>query len=412
MSDVVAIDRIGTEGDGVATATDGTVFVPFTLPGETVRIARDGARAHVTGIVTPSPDRRAPACRHFGTCGGCALQHWEASKYRAWKAGLVGTALAARGLDVRLEPLRPAAHGERRRAVLTARGGTTGPLLGFHAEGTHTLVDIAECPVLAPTIVAALPGLRALVAPLVSRRGSLRLTVNLLDNGLDVAIEGSERGLDSPLRASLAKAATTLRLVRLSLDGDPLAVAATPVLDVAGVAVTPPPGAFLQASRTAEQAMAGLIVEALPKKVKRVADLFCGLGTFTFAIARRAQVLPIDAEAPLIEALSAASRNASGLKPIETRLRDLMREPLSPLELGELDAVVLDPPRAGAEAQAQRLARSKVATVIAVSCNPASLARDLRLLVDGGFAIERVTPIDQFLYSPHVEAVAVLRRAK
>lgn len=406
----VTIDRLGAQGDGVAIGSDGPIYVPFTLPGEQIRAAIDGDRGRLVAITQASLDRVAPACVHFGRCGGCALQHMAPEAYNAFKAGLVAGALRARGFDISLETLIVVGHGARRRAVLAARrvGGKT--LLGFHEAASHTLLPIEECPVLSARIVAALPALADLVAPLQSRSGVARVAVLAADNGLDVTVDDVEKVLAPDLRARLAKDAVAAGLVRLSINRDPVFSEAKPVVMFGSVAVNPPPGAFLQASAAAEAAIASLALEALPKRAKRVADLFAGLGAFTFPLAHRAAVLALDSDRSSLAALAAAARHAQGLKPIETRLRDLFREPLSRKELEGFDAVVFDPPRAGGEAQATALARSGVGTIVAVSCNPATLARDLRILADGGYVLERVTPIDQFLYSAHVEAVAVLRR--
>ncbi len=429
MGEAVELEivRLGAQGDGVAEGPAGPVFVPYTLPGERVRAEVAGERGRLVEVLSPSPDRIAPACRHFGKCGGCALQHMKPEAYRDMKAELIRLGLAQRGLTADIAPLIDVGHGARRRAVMAARRvgavGTgqpkrpdnkpgSGVLLGFHEAASHTLVPVLECPVLSPRIVAALPGLAELVAPLQSRSGETRLAVLAAENGLDVTVDDVSTKLEPDLRAALARSASALGLVRLSVNREPVFTAAEPFVSCGRAEVAPPPGTFLQASREAEAAMARLGIEAMPKKLKRVADLFAGLGAFTFPLAERAAVLAVDSDKASIAALASAARHTQGVKPIETRVRDLFREPLSRKELEGFDAVVFDPPRAGAEAQAGTLAKSAVPTVVAVSCSPATLARDLRILVDGGYRIERVTPIDQFLYSPHVEAVAVLRRNK
>lgn len=414
MGEAVELEivRLGAQGDGVAEGPAGAVYVPFTLPGERVSAEIAGERGRLIEVLQPSPGRIAPACRHFGKCGGCALQHMKGDAYRAMKAELIRMALAQRGLAAPIAPATSVGHGARRRAVLAARRTGSGILIGFHEAASHTLVPIQECPVLSPRIVAALPGLAQLVAPLQSRSGETRLAVLAAENGLDVTVDDVSTTLEPDLRATLARSAAALGLVRLSVNRDPVFTAAEPFVRCGRAEVSPPPGAFVQASGEAEAAMARLVMEAMPKKVKRVADLFAGIGAFAFPLAERASVLAIDSDKASLAALAAASRHTQGIKPIETRGRDLFREPLSRKELEGFDAVVFDPPRAGAEAQAGTLAKSAVPAVVAVSCNPATLARDLRTLVDGGYAIERVTPVDQFLYSPHIEAVAVLRRSK
>ncbi len=400
----VEIAALGAQGDGIAQTGDGPRFVAFALPGERVLLEGEG----LPGLLSaPSPERRQPRCRHFGTCGGCVAQHMSEPLYDSWKRGIVVEALRQRGLEVAVGPLLRVAPGTRRRAVLTARREGGKIVLGYHRRRSHDLFDLEECPVLQPAIVAQLSGLRAIAAQLAQRE--IRLTVLLAPNGLDVTADGAGVRLDARAAAELARLAATHGIVRICVDGETIVERAKPALAMGGVDVVPPPGAFVQAVTPAEAAMVGCILAAAGK-AKRVADLFCGVGTFTFPLARRARVLAIDGEEKAIAALAAAARHAQGLKPIETKVRDLFRIPLSPKELEGLDAVVLDPARAGAEAQARQIARSGVPAAILVSCNPGTLARDARILLDGGYALESVTPIDQFLYSHHVEAVAVLRR--
>lgn len=407
-SETLRIVRLGAQGDGVAETARGPVYVPFTLPGEVVQAQVDGERGRLLALDVASPDRVPPVCRHFGVCGGCVLQHMPAAEYRDWKRRQVAAAFRSRGIETEVAELASAA-GPRRRATFSARRGQQTLLLGFHEAGTHNLVDITQCPVLAPRIVEALPHLKALAEPLSSRRGELRLTVTLTDGGLDVAFWDTTHELTPDMRTDIARLAKAARLARVSVAADPVYEAAAPFLRIGAAEVVPPPGAFLQAVAAAEAMMAGLIVEALGK-AKTVADLFSGLGAFALRIAQTAKVFAADSDKAAIAAMVAAGRKAQGLKPIEARVRDLFLEPLSPLELNDFAAVVFDPPRAGAEAQARMLAKSKVKTVVAVSCNPATLARDVRILLDGGYRLTALTPIDQFLFSPHIEAVAVLRR--
>lgn len=404
------ITRLGAQGDGIAETGSGPVYVPFALPGETVTAEVAGERGRLVAVETQSPDRIVPLCRHFTACGGCALQHLARPAYEAFKRGLVEQALAARGIaGGTIKDLIPVAPGERRRAAFSARRSVSGVVLGFHEEKGDAIVDIAECPVLAPEIVAGLPGLRAMVAPLMPRNGEARVLATLTASGVDVVVEGLPAKLSADTRATLATAAGELRLVRLALGRDVVYATAKPTVRFPPAEVALPEGAFLQAAPSAETAMAELIASAVGK-ARRVADLYCGCGTFTFALARKASVLAVDSSAESIAALADGARRAQGVKKIETRVRDLAHEPLSRKELEGFDAVVLDPPRAGARAQSEMLAKSKVPVVVAVSCSPATLARDLRILLDAGYRLEAVTPVDQFLFTPHVEVVAVLRR--
>jgi 23S rRNA (uracil1939-C5)-methyltransferase len=404
VEEVFEVVRLGARGDGIAEAAEGPRYLPFALPGERVRL--DGAGVPEL-LSAPSPERRAPRCRHFGVCGGCVAQHMGERLYADWKRGIVEDALRKRGLHPELAPLRTIAAASRRRAVMTGRCLEAGSLLGYHPRKADAVFEVLECPVLVPQIVACLPALRAMVAA--TGQGEVRLTVLATPVGLDVAV-ASSRALDAKLAVRLAQiAAAEPRLARITLDGETISQRKPPALTFAGVEVCPPPGAFVQAVAEAESAMVEEVAAATAK-VRRAADLFCGVGTLSFHLARGAAVAAFDSDAAAVEALRLAARHAKGLKPIEAKVRDLMREPLSARELDGFDAVVFDPPRAGAMAQAGALARSRVPIVVAVSCNPGTFARDLRILLDGGYRLQRVVPIDQFLFSAHVEAVAYLRR--
>ncbi|RUP10041.1 class I SAM-dependent RNA methyltransferase [Hyphomicrobium sp.] len=404
----LSIRRIGAQGDGVADLDGEPVFVPFTLPGEQIEAEVDGDRARLLRVLKPSPERITPVCKHFGKCGGCSVQHMAPDTYAEWKRNLVVDAFRSRGLEPVVDPLQRTA-GKRRRAVMKAERTPEGVALGFYEASSHDLVAIEECPVLEPKIVAALPGVGNLIAPLLSKRGEARVAITLTKSGLDVEISGIERQLTPEVRTALATKASEMKLVRLVVRNEVVVETLHPFLSFGTADVILPPGVFVQAVEEAETEIARRVVAA-SGKAKAVADLFCGLGAFTFPLAARSRVSAFDGDKAAVAALTSAAKKTSGLKPVTATVRDLFREPLSPLELKEHDAVVFDPPRAGAEAQSQRLARSKVKTVVAVSCNPATLARDARHLVDGGYKIESVTPIDQFLYSAHVEVVAVLRR--
>jgi 23S rRNA (uracil1939-C5)-methyltransferase len=408
MRDAPALDivRLGAQGDGIALSADGERFVPFALPGEHVREPSQGLPAILS---SPSPERRAPICKHFGTCGGCVAQHMSDALYAEWKRGIIVEALRHRGLDADVAPLARIPLATRRRAVLTAQRTASGVVLGYHRRRSHELFAVEECPVLTPAIVLQLAALRAVIATLDAT--DVRVTVLATPSGLDVELDAEKPALAFKVARLVQTAAPLARIARVSANGATVFERTRPMLDIDGTAVVPPPGAFVQAVGEAERLMAEAVLQATPK-AKRIADLFTGIGTFTLRLARRARVLAIDSDRRAITALEAAARQGQGLKPIETRVRDLFRDPLSPRELDVFDAVVFDPPYAGAKVQAEALARAKVPVVAAVSCNPATLARDLRILVDGGYRIERIVPIDQFLYSAHVETVAILRRGR
>jgi 23S rRNA (uracil1939-C5)-methyltransferase len=405
----VEIERLGAQGDGVAEGPDGPIFVPFTLPGERVLVAieSEGKRADLLEVLNPSPSRVAPICRHFGSCGGCALQHMEEGAYLAWKREQVVAALRARGLEPEVEAVRPVSLGTRRRASL-ALGRTGGtPALGYRRARSHDLVDIASCPVLSPRIEASLPKLKAVLEPLIGRKREARVSVTETAGGLDVLVEGVRPG--PATLSALAASAESLGAVRIAVGEDGVTLSGAPMVSFSGVDVKLPAGAFLQASKEAEAVLVSLVKEGVGR-AKRVADLFAGLGTFTLALARQAAVDAYEADESALRALAEAARRMPGLKPIRTHPSDLFRSPLGSRQFDGYDAVVLDPPRAGAAAQSEELAKSRVKRLVAVSCSPGTLARDLRILVDGGYRIARVVPVDQFLYSPHVEVVASLTR--
>lgn len=410
MTELV-IDRLGHRGDGVALQPDGRqLFVPYTLAGETVDADVQGGTARLTRILTPSPDRIEPTCRHFGVCGGCLLQHVAPLPYAEFKRRLVVDALADRGLTPEVGETRVVPPHSRRRATFAGIMAGRHPLVGFNERASHRLVSLEECPVMKPQLLAALPALTALTGLAAPRKAGLDLTVTLTAGGLDVSVAGiAARDVDR-LRLPLIELAERFDLARLSAGGEAIVERRPATINIDGVAVTLSPGGFLQASEEAEAIMGELVTAAIPAKAKRIADLFSGVGTFALRLARQADVLAIEGEAGAVAALDRAARGMIGRHRITAEKRDLARRPLIEKELERIDAVVFDPPRAGAAEQSQWLARSKVPTIVAVSCNPATLSRDLRTLVDGGYHIETVTPVDQFLWSSHVEVVAVLKR--
>ena len=406
MSEVVEITGLGAEGDGVATTAAGAqIFLPQALPGETWRIVEGAPPEPVTLL----PDRRRPPDPDDEPCGGCVARHIPLAMYETWKRDLLVRALRQHGISTEIEPLISVPKHTRRRATFNAAriGGTM--RVGYHGRRSHDLVAADDCPVLDKRIVALLPALAALADIVAAREGGTRVAIALADTGADVDIEGNERKLDAAARAKIGEIAAAGRMARVSVGGVPAIERQAPVLHFAGKAVVPPPGAFFQAVPQAEQAMIALVTAALGK-AKIVGDLFCGLGTLTLPMAQKSRVRAFDSDRGAIDALAEAQRRNQGLKPFTAQPRDLFRDPLSPMEMKDLDAVVLDPPRAGAKAQCERIAQSKVKRVVMVSCNPATLARDLRILLDGGYRLDALTPIDQFLYSPHLEAVAVLSR--
>lgn len=410
--DRVEIDHVGHQGDGIAVIRAGRVFVPYTLPGEAAEIEPDGERARLVKIVRPSAERVAPVCPYFGTCGGCALQHWQADGYRAWKRALVAAALAQEGIEAEVAPLIDA-HGEgRRRAVLHARRGAGSEkgkslAVGFAGRRSHMIVPIDECPVLSPALKNVFTIGRRAAEILAPRDKPLDLHFTATEGGLDLDVRGSGP-IDRKMTSALAQLAADEKLARITRHGELVTQLTPPALTVGRARVVLPPGSFLQATQAGEDTLARLVLEAAGK-ARKVADLFCGVGTFALRLAERAKVRAADSDAPAVNALREAAK-APGLKPIEAIARDLFRRPLAAAELKGCDLVVLDPPRQGAEMQARELARTEIGRVIYVSCSPATFARDARILVDAGYRLSRVTPVDQFRYSAHVELAGIFER--
>lgn len=412
MVDRLVITDIGHRGDGVAPSPDGPIFVPYTLPGETVdadAVQGHPDRRHLLRVVEPSPDRVVPFCPHFGVCGGCAIQHWAEPHYRDWKRNLVVDALRHALIDAAVDDLIDA-HGEgRRRAVLHARQGTKEIVeVGFSALRAHTLVPIDRCPVLAPGMAGAVEAAWAIADALGPLKKPLDIHATATLNGLDIDVRGSGP-LDRAHALALTRIAASGRIARITRHGEMVALIAPPLVQIGKAQVSLPPGPFLQATALGENTLARLVTESAGK-TKAALDLFCGVGPFTLRLAETMRVTAIDSDQPAIEALSRAAQATSGLKQVTVAKRDLFRLPMQPVDLAPFDVVVFDPPRQGAEAQAREIAKSKVKTVVAVSCNAATFARDAAILIGGGYKLKRVTPVDQFKYTAHVEIVAHFAR--
>jgi 23S rRNA (uracil1939-C5)-methyltransferase len=404
---MIHILRVGHKGDG---ETAEGVFVPFTLAGEDVAISQDDRGNYAVEVISPSPDRVKPVCRHFGTCGACQLQHMAPKAYLDWKREQVIIALAQRGLEgIEVEPTIAIAPGTRRRATFSARRIPDRVVIGFQERGGHFINDMQECPVLHPQLLALVPKLQLALEPELPERGQAELALTLTDTGIDAAFGIPGAKLDREQRARLAILADRLRFARLTVNEDLVHQSSPPLMKWGRGQVALPPASFLQATREAEAVMQGH-VSADVGKARKVADLFSGCGAFTLPLAESHAVYAYDSEEGAIAALTQALRGLQGIKPATAERRDLFRRPLLKHELDAFDAVVIDPPRAGARAQVEQLARSKVARIAAVSCNPATFARDARILVDGGYRLRVVRPIDQFLWSAHIELTALFER--
>ncbi|MBO6899899.1 MAG: class I SAM-dependent RNA methyltransferase [Rhizobiaceae bacterium] len=408
MNTRFTIDHLGAQGDGVAKADSGPVFIPFTLPGEVVTAARQKSRAELVALIEPSPARTEPACRHFGTCGGCALQHMNAEDYNGWKRGLVQHALRSRQLDAPVAEIVRCEPHTRRRAVFSARTTQGGVLLGYRQAASHTIVPVEECPILLPAIIERLGDFRKIVSLAEPGKNVLRLSVTATESGLDIDIGGLKK-LGEKQRMALAGFAGAAGFARVSLGGEIIIEPRKPMVTFGSAAVEVPPGGFLQATLDAELVMAGLVTGHLARS-RRVADLFSGSGTFALRLAASSEVHAVESDAAAVAELDRAARHTPGIRPVKVEHRDLDRRPLTAKELSRFDGIIFDPPRAGAELQAKQIAKSGVKRVAAVSCNPVTLARDLSILKECGYTLLSVTPIDQFLWSAHVEAVALLEK--
>ncbi len=399
----LTIDRLGHRGDGIGAGPDGaTIYVPLTLPGEVVAGETDGDRIETPRILRPSPERVLAPCAHFRSCGGCALMHASDAFVSRWKTEVIGAALSAHGLEVPMREIATSPPRSRRRATLAGRRTKKGALVGFHARRSDTIVPIAECHVLAPELFATLPALGEIARLGASRSATLGFQLTLTHAGVDLRVTGG-KPLDGPLRETLPRFAG--QFVRLAWDEEPVFADRVPEVDFDGIAVAPPPGAFLQATPEGEGALLRAVREAVGE-AGRVADLFSGCGTFALPLARSAAVHAVEGDRNLLDALGRAARHAPGLKAVTGEARDLFRRPLLPDELSGFDAVVIDPPRAGAEAQTRALAKARVPRIAAVSCNPVTFARDAAMLTGAGYRVEWVQPVDQFRWSPHVELAA------
>jgi 23S rRNA (uracil1939-C5)-methyltransferase len=386
-------------------------MVPLTLPGERVVARVAGDRGELAEILEPSPERVTPPCPHFGPCGGCTFQHWAREPYLAWKLERVRQALRRAHLEAPVDLAYAAPPGVRRRLALHARRIGRTVRVGFKGRRSWDLAPIETCVIARPALVAALPALARLAEPfLASPKSAPTLHVTETDTGLDIDITGVERpGPSADALALAAQVASEAGFARVTMMGDPVCQVRRPLVKLGPAQVSLPAGGFLQATAGAEAAMAEILVEGA-KGAKTVADLYCGAGAFAFRLATGAKVIAADASAPAISALNAAIATAPGLKSIQAQTRDLERRPMLAAELAQVDFAVFDPPRAGAAVQAAELARSRVPRVGAVSCNPATFARDARTLADGGYRLEHVHVVDQFLWSPHIELVALFAR--
>jgi 23S rRNA (uracil1939-C5)-methyltransferase len=403
---IVTIDRLGHHGDGVADGEAGPIYAAGLLPGEVATGTLNGDRLTDIKIVTPSPIRVKPPCPHARTCGGCLMQHVADPFVADWKQGIVQQALAGQGLSAAFRPMVTSPSRSRRRATLTGQKTKGGALVGFHARASDLLIPVPQCHLLHPDLIATFPGLEQLVHLGGSRSAQVQLTITRSLGGADVAVTGG-KPLDASQQLEMARLCETHGFARLTWNGEAVALRAQPMQRFGRALVAPPPGAFLQATAEGEAALVQAVSLAIGP-ARRIADLFAGSGTFALALADRAEVLAVESDPAMTAALDKAARATTGLRRVTVETRDLFRRPLEPDEFKGIDAVVIDPPRPGAEAQTKNLAAARVPVIASVSCNPATFARDARTLTEAGYALDWVQVVDQFRWSSHVELVARL----
>ncbi len=412
----VKIDHIGARGDGVA---NGPIYVPFSVDGDDIDIKVQGQKGRIKHIHKPSPDRIAPKCKHFGRCGGCSLQHVSEDYYGQWKQKQIRLALSHRGFeDVTILDPKVSTLGSRRRARLSVLGRGKGiAVVGFTERASHNIIDITECPVLAPEITAFIAPLREFLGRQMELRKKMAVQINLAENGLDIILEGpGEPNLD--LRMDIAAFAEAQDVARICWQDSKLknpyheilCERRKPYVTFDRRQVFIPPGSFLQATKSGEAALTCFMKHALGDADK-IVDIFAGCGTFTVALIGNHAVHAVEGDQDMVDALKNSAHQMGIIRALTTEVRDLFLRPLLPHELKNYDAVVIDPPRAGARDQIEEIAKSDIKNIVMISCNPATFARDARTLVDGGFIMGDILPVDQFLYSPHLEVIAGFRRA-
>jgi 23S rRNA (uracil1939-C5)-methyltransferase len=394
------VEALGNRGDGIIRLNDEVLHISKVLAGETV-VLHEG---RLVEVLSPSTERVEPFCPHFARCGGCKFQHWQELPYRQWKRALLVEALASKGIETDIADLVDA-HGQGRTRVslhVRQHDGTWGA--GFMEQKSHDLVVLDHCPVLVPALREAATLAAAFGEPL----GTCDVAITAADNGLDVAVK-AERKIVMKRFDALNAILKRFSVLRLSVNGDIHTALEDPVVKMGTARVKLPVQNFLQPTRFGEEALAQLVLSGVGK-AKHVADLFCGLGPFALRLAEMSRVTAIDSDKQAVVSLHSAVRNTQGLKPVDAQARDLFREPLMPAELKDFDAIVLDPPRAGAEAQVKMLAKSVVKRVVMVACDVTTFARDAAILKAGGFTLKEVTPVDQFKWTAHLEMVGIFTR--
>jgi 23S rRNA (uracil1939-C5)-methyltransferase len=404
----IQIEELGWHGDGIANSNGKRIYVPFTLAGERVRAMLTGSQAKLLEILHASPERVEPQCKYYGMCGGCAAQHLNIETYYKWKRQVVVRALLNRQIEAPVEDLIDCHGSGRRRVDLHVHKIDGKVRVGFMQARSHKLVDIKNCPVLAPELAKATDIARDLAGCLLNAAQALKIQLTVSETGLDCTICGAGE-LDLGASMGLSDCASYYDLARLSVGDDIILEHRAPILTFGAGKVVLPPRSFLQATFSGEEILSNIVLDGV-SGATRIADLYCGLGPFSLRMAANSSVFSFDSDEMSIAALKTAAHNVQGQKPVIAEVRDLAENPLHKSELNSFDAVVFDPPRAGAELQAREIASSEICRVIAVSCNAATFARDASILIDGGYQLKRVAPVDQFRFAGHVEIVGVFDR--
>lgn len=403
MSDIlspveVEITALGGRGEGIAQFEGETLFVPYALPSEKWRLVKRGGVVEPIENLAPAADRIDPHCEYFGNCGGCNVQHLAQQPYLEWKRDLVVTALNKAGIETEVAACLDASGEGRRRATLHATKGGA----GFNRAKSHDLCAIDACPILHEGLRDA----SKIATQIAKSIGPHDAAFTLCDAGIDLAIRAK-----SPHKADYASIAQRFDLARITLNGEIMIQRRSILLTIGTVQVALPQASFLQPTKAGEDILAELVFASIGK-AKKVADLFCGVGPFALRLAQKYQTYAADSDGAAVAALDEVMQQTPGLKRIGVEQLDLFRRPLMPVDLKPFDCVVLDPPRAGAEAQIREIAKSKLKKLVYVSCDPTSFARDAKILIASGFELKKVTPVDQFVHSTHVELVGQFLRKK
>ena len=405
----IVIDRLGSQGDGIGLLDGKPVFIGGTVPGD--RVIASGTPPHLklNILLQPSQLRVQPLCIHFGTCGGCVFQHIDQKTMLEWKRAELSRFFLEEGIEIQVDEMTGTGPYLRRRVAFTVQRLNREIHIGFKRRSGTGLVGIRECPVLLPELANQIALLRDLSAPLLRGAEEIQIRATACDNGIDLAFDLGQYPNEEML-AAFVRAMARSSYLRASINGDMVVEKEKPVISFGSVTITPPCRGFLQAVRDAEQLMALQVLKHL-RKCKNVVDLFCGSGTFALRLAHHTQVHAVEAEADPLDAIKSA-RSPDRLKPVTTEQRDLVNLPLITSELNKFDGLCLDPPRSGAVEQIIQIAKSDIGQVAYVSCNPATLARDAAILIAGDYRLDRVVPIDQFVYSTHIEVVALFSKKR